>query len=88
MDMYPSDAYYVFAGENEDEILGKAKEFETHMMENYSGGTTTFVKLLSKEDARSWYDHEIQLVKSGNYSQEEKDEAIDKLEQEFHEIYG
>ena len=85
MDMYPSDAYYVFAGENEDEILGKAKEFETHMKENYSGGTTNFVKILSKEEAEKLYNDNIKSLRDSG-SDEDVMKA-DEMEQEFHDIY-
>ena len=87
MDMYPVDKFYIFEGETLSDIEDNARKFEKHMSETYSGGTTTFVKVFSKEEARSWYDNEIKLIKSGNFNQEEKDKYVDELEQEFHDIY-
>lgn len=86
MDMYPSDAYYVFAGENEDEILDKAKGFETHMKENYSGGTTTFVKFLSNEETEKLYNDSIKSLRDSG-SDEDLMRA-DEIEKELHEICG
>ena len=54
MDMYPHKEIRTFKGGNESEITANAVEWAKHMTEVYSGGPTSFVKILSREEAANY----------------------------------
>jgi len=51
MDMHPHKEVSIIKGENEEEIRKNAIEHAKRMTEVYSGGPTSFVKILSREEA-------------------------------------
>lgn len=56
MDMYPTDVINVFETEED------AKEWAAYMDKNYSGGTTTFKKEMSAEEAADYLAKEFKEV--------------------------
>lgn len=66
MDMYPSDYVRTFKGGTLEDIIKVAKEYVKHMNANYSGGTTSFVKVMTKEEAETWIDKELAIAKRHN----------------------
>ena len=53
MDMYPSDHVQTMIAEDEEAIKKEAIRFAQHMNQNYSGGTTRFIKVRTKEEAEA-----------------------------------
>lgn len=62
MDMYPRFTVITFKGNNLDEIRANAISYANHMNENYSGGTTKFVKVMSADEARKHVDGQIAAI--------------------------
>ena len=54
MDIHPYKEIRAFKGSNESEITANAVEWAKHMTEVYSGGPTSFVKILSREEAANY----------------------------------
>lgn len=59
MDMYPSNEVRTFKGADEDEITLHALYWADHMTRNYSGGTTRFVKVMTKVEAADFMVNEF-----------------------------
>jgi hypothetical protein len=53
MDMYPENIVRTFISEDEETIRKEAIRFAQHMNRNYSGGTTKFIKVMTKEEAEA-----------------------------------
>jgi hypothetical protein len=53
MDMYPRDHVRTFIAEDEEAIKKEAIRYAQHMNQNYSGGTTRFIKVMTKEEAEA-----------------------------------
>lgn len=53
MDMYPIDHVRTFIAEDEQAIKKEAIRYAQHMNQNYSGGTTRFIKVMTKEEAEA-----------------------------------
>ena len=56
MDMYPRDHVQTFIATDEETIKKEAIRFAQHMNQNYSGGTTKFIKVMTKEEAQAHVD--------------------------------
>jgi len=53
MDMYPRKHVRTFIGESKEAIEKTAKEWAKQMTDMYSGGPTSFVKIMNKEEAEA-----------------------------------
>lgn len=53
MDEHPRKEVRTFIGESEEAIEDTAKKWAKVMTDNYSGGPTTFVKIMNKEEAEA-----------------------------------
>lgn len=54
MDMYPEKYVRTFIADDEDAIRKEAVKWAKHMDTNYSGGTTSFVCVMSAAEARAY----------------------------------
>lgn len=61
MDMHPSYTTQVIEGENEDEIKANALEWAKQMTRNYSGGPTSFEKIMTKQEAAEMLANEYKM---------------------------
>lgn len=71
MDEFPDECVRTFLGETEKEIETNAKAWCKHMNENYSGGTTKFIKVMSAKEARAYLDAEITKIKKPDSADKE-----------------
>ena len=53
MDEHPSKHVQTFLGETKEDIEKNAKEYASQMTLAYSGGPTTFIKVMNKEEAEA-----------------------------------
>ena len=53
MDEYPRKHVQTFLGETKEDIEKNAKEYASQMTLSYSGGPTTFIKVMNKEEAEA-----------------------------------
>lgn len=53
MDEHPRKHVQTFLGETEEDIEKNAKEYASQMTLAYSGGPTTFIKVMNKEEAEA-----------------------------------
>lgn len=80
MDMYPHDHVRTFIAETEEGIRKAAAEYAQYMNENYSGGTTTFVCVMTKEQAKAHIDALIdEELRNADCSSEEWIKGIKEL---------
>ena len=56
MDMYPRDHVRTFIADDEESIRKEAIRYAQHMNREYSGGTTKFIKVMSKDEAKKHID--------------------------------
>lgn len=84
MDMYPRTEMRICEGETLESITAKAKEWADQMTAHYSGGPTTFEKVLSEEEAFDWFKKEIQSIK---YPSQEDFEWIKRTIDSINECY-
>lgn len=54
MDMYPHSEVRTFKGKDEEEIKANAVAWAKEMTQAYSGGPTSFVKIMSRADAADY----------------------------------
>lgn len=59
MDEHPRKHVRTFIGESKEDIEGKAREYAKQMTDAYSGGPTTFVKVMNKQEAETHIDELI-----------------------------
>lgn len=59
MDMHPSYITRLFEGKEESEIKATAVEWASEMTKIYSGGPTTFIKILNREEAAEFLTKEF-----------------------------
>lgn len=59
MDEYPRKHVQTFIGESKEDIESKAKEWATQMTLAYSGGPTTFIRVMNKQEAEAHIDELI-----------------------------
>lgn len=86
MDMYPVVKVRTFIGKNPTDIKCKAKEWVSYMNQNYSGGTTRFIKILNYEEAYSWC---AKLEdEERNNPQEDSEEFITRIWNLFSKCYS
>lgn len=62
MDLYPRTETRMYEGDSLESITTKAKEWAEYMTEAYSGGPTTFDKVLTEQEAFDWFKKEIQSM--------------------------
>lgn len=79
MDMYPGFTVITFKGNNLDEIRANAISYANHMNENYSGGTTKFVKVMSANEAREYLDEQIASIINPDSADKEWIEDMNNL---------
>ena len=53
MDEYPRKHVQTFLGETKEDIEKNAREYASQMTLAYSGGPTTFIKVMNKEEAEA-----------------------------------
>jgi len=86
MDEYPRKHVRTFIANDEEAIRKEAIKYAQHMNRNYSGGTTTFIKIMNKEEAEAHIkevcDYEDQ------HPQEDSSEFKDKIVSLFNKCYN
>lgn len=85
MDMYPTQHVRTMKGENLEDIEKNSKEYAKLMTKQYSGGPTSFVKVMNKEEARQWIDKNIAEI--GNNPDDIDKDWIKTVEGIFHSCY-
>lgn len=85
MDMYPRTSVRTFSGEDLESIKEEALQYQNHMRQMYSGGETTFVKVLSAAEAREYLDKEIAKI---SHPDPEDKEWIGKVNNIYNKCYG
>ena len=86
MDMYPTQQVRIMEGENLEAIESASKEFAAGMSKVYSGGSTSFAKVWTKEEAREWIDRNKAQI--GEDPSSEDKEWIDGVEDAFYTCYA
>lgn len=81
MDMYPQKKVMTFCGETEEDIVSNASIWAKEMSTIYSGGPTKFIKVMSKEEAKS---HIQSLV---DYEKEHPQDDSETFIQEVWNLY-
>jgi hypothetical protein len=84
MDLKPREEILMFAGNSSEDIVKICKEYAEHMNTIYSGGTTTFVKVLSKEEAKLW----VNEIAQRELLSDDSEELITSIKNKFKECYG
>ena len=84
MDEFPEKHIRMMEGESEDSIRETAVAFAEHMNRNYSGGTTTYIGLMTAQEAKSHIESLIDDPKYGRCSDEEEV----KFWEMYEECYG
>lgn len=84
MDMYPRTTVRTFLGEDLESIRTAALQYQNHMRQAYSGGDTTFVKVLSASEAREYLDKEIAKI---SYPDSADKEWIEKVNNLYNKCY-
>ena len=84
MDMYPRTHVRTFMGEDLESIRTAALQYQDHMRQTYSGGETTFVKVLSAAEAREYLDKEIAEI---SHPDSEDKEWIEKVNNLYNKCY-
>lgn len=79
MDMYPRTSVITFLGEDLESIRTAALQYQNHMRQMYSGGETTFVKVLSAAEAREYLDKEIGKISHPDSADKEWIEKVNNL---------
>lgn len=59
MDMYPHKEVRTFKGEDKSDIITKANDWANKMTQNYSGGPTRFVKIMTRDEAADFMSSEF-----------------------------
>ena len=86
MDMYPRDHVQTIIAEDEETIRKEAIRFAQHMNQNYSGGTTTFIKVMSKEEAQAHVDKLADYEK--NHPQPDSEDFMNGIMKLFNKCYN
>ena len=85
MDEHPTQQVLIMEGKNLEAIESTSKEYAADISKVYSGGSTSFVKVWTKEEAREWIDkNKAQIDKDP--SSEDK-EWINSIEDIFYTCY-
>ena len=85
MDEHPTQQVLIMEGKNLEAIESASKEYPADISKVYSGGSTSFVKVWTKEEAREWIDRNKAQI-SEDPSSEDK-EWIDSIEDIFYTCY-
>ena len=85
MDEHPTQQVLIMEGKNLEAIESASKEYAADISKVYSGGSTSFVKVWTKEEAREWIDRNKAQI-SEDPSSEDK-EWIDSIEDIFYTCY-
>lgn len=85
MDENPCIHMRTFKGETLKDVKNNARNWASEMTKNYSGGPTTFVKVLTKEEAREWLDSEWNSIQEPN---EFDLEWFNRVNTIYEECYG
>lgn len=85
MDMYPTTHVRTFIADSLNEIEVRAKKYAQRMNGNYSGGTTTFIKVMNAEEARKHLDNIIADEK--RHWQSDSQSWIDSMEELYSKCY-
>jgi len=85
MDMYPRDHVQTFIATDEETIKKEAIRFAQHMNQNYSGGTTKFIKVMTKEEAKAHVDKLVEDEKL--HPQPDSDDFISEVTELFNKCY-
>ena len=85
MDEHPTQQVLIMEGKNLEAIESTSKEYAADISKVYSGGSTSFVKVWTKEEAREWIDKN--KVQIGEDPSSEDKEWIDSIEDIFYTCY-
>lgn len=86
MDMHPEDYVRTFIADDEDAIRTEAIKWANYMKHNYSGGTTTFVRLMGKDEAQRYIQRLID--REHRMPQDDSQEFIANIKSLFDKCYG
>lgn len=92
MDEEPSIQVMTFSGDTLEKIEEAAREHADFMNQNYSGGTTTFIKVFNAQEAEEWLDQESTAPRFGEHgwelpTPEQVKETHDALYQTWEDCY-
>lgn len=85
MDEHPTQQVLIMEGKNLEAIESASKEYAADISKVYSGGSTSFVKVWTKEEAREWIDRN--KVQIGEDPSSEDKEWINSIEDIFYTCY-
>lgn len=85
MDEHPTQQVLIMEGKNLEAIESTSKEYAVDISKVYSGGSTSFVKVWTKEEAREWIDRN--KVQIGEDPSSEDKEWINSIEDIFYTCY-
>ena len=85
MDEHPTQQVLIMEGKNLEAIENASKEYAADISKVYSGGSTSFVKVWTKEEAREWIDRNKAQI--GKDPSSEDKEWIDSIEDIFYTCY-
>ena len=85
MDEHPRKEVRTFIGESKEAIEDVARKWARAMTDNYSGGPTTFVKIMNKEEAEA---HIKEICDyEDNHPQEDSEEFKQEMWNLFYKCY-
>ena len=85
MDEHPTQQVLIMEGKNLEAIESASKEYAADISKVYSGGSTSFVKVWTKEEAREWIDRNKAQIGEDPSSEDKK--WIDSIEDIFYTCY-
>ena len=85
MDEHPTQQVLIMEGKNLEAIESTSKEYAADISKVYSGGSTSFVKVWTKEEAREWINRNKAQI--GKDPSSEEKEWIDSIEDIFYTCY-
>lgn len=85
MDEHPTQQVLIMEGKNLEAIESTSKEYAADISKVYSGGSTSFVKVWTKEEAREWIDRNKAQI--GKDPSSEDKEWINSIEDIFYTCY-
>ena len=85
MDEHPTQQVLIMEGKNLEAIESASKEYAADISKVYSGGSTSFVKVWTKEEAREWIDKNKAQIGENPSSEDKK--WINSIEDIFYTCY-
>ena len=85
MDEHPTQQVLIMEGKNLEAIESTSKEYAADISKVYSGGSTSFVKVWTKEEAREWIDRNKTQIDEDPSSEDK--EWINSIEDIFYTCY-